>query len=288
MTAATRPIVALVLLAALSGQTRGAETNDWTRDATLDELFFHAQRYGTTARKKAQRGAARRELKRRGGEALQYLVARTHIRNPVYFILAHQLVRSLDKAEGVPALLTCLDTEEVRVRKTAVFFLGLYDAPEHADVLRPLLADDELAGVATRTLGKWQSRAVLAAALDDLQHDKERRRILAANALRDLRDPAAAPALVRALGDPIFTVRRVAERALLALGQDAVPALLPALGNPDVTTVRAAVRTLARIEDTRALPQLKLLAEHADPFVRREALAAMTALAPGGNREGTP
>lgn len=253
---------------------RAADAFD-PQTSSLDELFFHAQRYGSTPERKARRQAARKALQARGPEALRYLVQHAHIENPWYFILAGQLVRTLDADEAVPALLDCLDHESTRVRKTALFYLGFFETPEHADRIAHFLDDDELTGVTIRTLGKWRSPRVLEAAVPDLRHEEERRRILAANALRDLGDASAAPALVAALDDPLFTVRRTAARALAALGPDAVPALLTDLNNRRVTALRAAIRTLAEIGDARAVPTLKRLAEHEDPFVRREAGAAV-------------
>jgi hypothetical protein len=67
----------------------------------------------------------------------------------------------------------------------------------------------------------------------------------------------AVPALIQALGDSDWDVRRAAAEALGKLGDpQAVPALIQALGDSDVGVRRAAAEALGKIGDPQAVPAL--------------------------------
>jgi HEAT repeat protein len=70
---------------------------------------------------------------------------------------------------------------------------------------------------------------VVAPLIEALAHPNGNVRWEAAKALGELRDPAAAPALVETLEDRRFDVRWLAAEALIALGSAGVPALLRGL-----------------------------------------------------------
>ncbi len=129
--------------------------------------------------------------------------------------------------------------------------------------LRTLLDDDEAAGAAIRTLGKWRDRESVARIAGFLANVKETRRVAAANALRDIGDPAAVPALLSALRDPVFTVRLTAQRALIALGEPAEKAALQAWHAADPATRRHLLGVLAA-GDSRAAWRVIDAARH-DP-----------------------
>lgn len=81
----------------------------------------------------------------------------------------------------------------------------------------------------------------LAACLAELRKPEPATRISAAQRLGLLRDPAAAPALVRTLRDARREVRVAALLALAACGQrDSVPPLIPLLTDPDPLIARSA------------------------------------------------
>ena len=66
----------------------------------------------------------------------------------------------------------------------------------------------------------------LSTALTDVSTDPAGKRL---EPLRDIGDPAAAPALVRALEDENFDIRWIAAEGLIAVGQGALTPLLQAL-----------------------------------------------------------
>ena len=206
-------VIALLLLPA--ALTAGGAAD--LKSAPMDELVYHAQRYGNTAERREMKAHARDELFARGADSLRYLMGQVHIENVMVQVLTQQIVEQLKAEEAAPVLLDFLDDPRARTRKLAAFFLGFYDTPQYADRVTPLLADDEAAGAAIRTLGKWRVKSAGPAIVPFLAHEKEARRIAAANALRDIGDPTAVPALEKALNDLFFTVRETAARAIRTL-----------------------------------------------------------------------
>ncbi|MBU0679006.1 MAG: HEAT repeat domain-containing protein [Verrucomicrobia bacterium] len=217
-----KPTIRNCLLAATLALTRmHAVADDFDPStASLENLLFHAQRYGNTAEKRMRKKAAQEELFARKTEALAYLMEHIDIDNMWIQILAYQLVVKLDKEDAVPVLLGFIDDPNDRKRKSAVYFLGFKDAPEHAERVAALLGDDSAGGAAVRTLGKWKAVDYLEDVAQFLTHDKERWRVLAANALRDIGDKRAIPYLREAEKDQYFTVRKAAERARRSLGDE--------------------------------------------------------------------
>jgi len=221
------------------------------KSASFDTLLLHAQRDGTTPAKRENRKLAREEIFARGGQSLDYFVGHAHIRNLWVHILIEQLVNRLEKQEAVPVLLPYLESKHERTRKTAAFYLGFFDAPEHAARVLPLLHDEETAGAAARTLGKWRVEEAVPQVLRILKDEKERRRVIAANALGEIGDASAVPSLIEALGDPIFTVRKCAARALLAIGEPARSPLEAAAPSAGATARREIESVLAALDSRK-------------------------------------
>jgi len=124
-----------------------------------------------------------------------------------------------------------------------------------------------------------------------LGHEKERRRVIAANALRDIGDPGAAGVLVQALSDPVCTVRKTASRALVALGEDAAPELVKRLAAAEGAALREMIQVLGAVKCRKAIRSLRRLLDHSDPGVVRDAAGALHAIDPEDAEdwiEGTP
>jgi HEAT repeat protein len=187
----------------------------------IDDLLLDATRYGNTPERREAKRAAQEELKARMPESLRAAMRWAHSDNVMMHVLIYGWVESQPAEVVVPVLLEFINDQHEATRRAAIFFLGFHPVPEHADLIMPHLENDETRGVTLRTLGKWKVPATRAIAEKILQDGHERQRVVAANALRDLGDPAAIPALTGALEDPVFTVRNTAARAILALaGED--------------------------------------------------------------------
>jgi hypothetical protein len=280
----TRPIIKLSRMCLFAGWLFSfvvgalAETSPTGFDpktATFDELLFHAQRFGNTSNKMVNKDLASTELMARGAESLRYFMQNIHLDNITIQVLSFNLVESLPASNAVPILLPFLQDSHSQTRKVAAFFLGFYPAPEHAGEVIPLLKDEEAAGAAMRTLGKWRVRQAVTNILPFLSHEREVRRVAAANALRDIGDPVAVPALILALNDPVFTVREAAARALSRLGVVSERALLQALPAAKEPAKRHIIRILGAMKSRHAQRMMRQLAFGRDPWARRDAQEAL-------------
>jgi HEAT repeat protein len=196
-------------------------------DPSLDDLLYDATRYGDTPARREAREVAKATLLERMPEAMHAAMRHVHGDNIMIQVLLMEWVQSQPGDVITPVLIDYLEDEREQARRLAIFFLGFHDTPEHAEKIMPHLEDEATRGAALRTLGKWQVPEARLPAERWLREGKERLRVVAANALRDLGDHAAIPALTAALGDPFFTVRHAAARAVVLLAGDD-PSLLPA------------------------------------------------------------
>jgi hypothetical protein len=212
--------VALLVLALVPVGGMRAETS-----AELDALLVEAVRYGDTADKRAAKEAAREALRARMPEALDAAMGWVHGDRVMLQVLVMEWVTTLPAETVVPVMLGRLGDERVETRRIAAFFLGFHEGAEHAGEVLPLLEDAESRGAALRTLGKWRVGEARGEMERWLGAGTERVRVVAANALRDVGDAAALPALLAAFDDPVFTVRHAAARAVVSLGDAAVEAL---------------------------------------------------------------
>ena len=163
---------------------------------SYDELIFDAQRYGSTEEKRAAKKKAWDELMSRGPEALGEVMKRAHIENVMIGVLAQNMIEQMKPEETAPVLVKSLSSEHARTRKLAAFFLGFHETPQYADEVLPLLKDEEAAGAAMRTLGKWRVKKAAPEIIPFLRHPREVRRIAAVNALRDIGDASIVPELM--------------------------------------------------------------------------------------------
>ena len=185
--------------------------------ASDDQLIFNIQRYGNTPEKRELKALSRDKLIARGPDGLRVLMKKVHLENVAITVEAEGMVRTMDTQEVAAVLVEFLDDEHPRTRKLAAYWLGFHETPEYAERVLPLLKDDEAAGAAIRTLGKWRMREAIPQIVPFLSNEKEIRRIAAANALRDIGDPSVVPDLMPLLNDRYFTVRETAARALSKL-----------------------------------------------------------------------
>jgi len=218
------------------------------------------------------------EIKRRGPKGIQALMDHMHIKNIRVRVHADNIIRRNKNTEFIPVLLSYLDSEHERTRKYAAYLLGYYELPEHAEKLWPLLENDETENTAIRCLGKWKVSAAIPRILPYLRHEKEIKRILAVNALRDISDPTTTDSLIAALSDPLFTVRMTAARALSTLGDEAQVDVLSALDTAENPAQRLLIQVLGDRGDVSAIPRLQGFLSSTNIQVVAEAANALRVL----------
>ena len=222
------PLSLLAMLLCVDAWAGTPESSDVynVTDASMHELIIHAQQSGDTPERRKFRKNARDEIFARGTNAFHYLLSHFHIENMTIRMLTDEMVRkTLEEAEAAGVLVQYLGSEHEMTRKSAAYFLGYCKTPQYAERLMPLLEDEKAAGAAARSLGKWGITNAMARILPQLNHEEERRRVLAVNALSDIGDPSAIPYFLAALDDPVFTVRKVARGALARHAADAASAV---------------------------------------------------------------
>ena len=269
-----------MFFAALSAR---AETFD-PKKMPFEVLFEQSQRAGDSPEHAAMRDAAYAEMMARGPETLSNLMARIHIENVMIGVYAITLTkdRPLPKEQALPVLMSFTGAERYQTRKMAAFLASFYRAPEYAEKIYPLLDHEKTKGAAIRALGKWRVTNALPRIEPFLHDEKERVRIAAVNALHDIGDAREIPALIGALGDPVFTVRNTAARALVNFGPAAVEPLIAALEKvSDAAAKRQLIRCLGDLKDARAAAPLKPLAENPDYETRTDAQHSLDLIAGG-------
>jgi HEAT repeat protein len=98
----------------------------------------------------------------------------------------------------------------------------------------------------------------------------------AVEALGELKDPAAVPALMGALtGDQYSGIRWKAAEALVKIGKPSVQSLIGVIENPDPDIRWKAAVSLGEIGDTRAIAPLVTMLGDSDRFVRSRAVYAL-------------
>lgn len=242
------------------------------------ELLTQALRPGSTPALLKAKEEANAELLARGPASLRDLMARMDTENVMVPVLAQQLVDTLPAEQAVPVLKDFLAAPSTNQQRIALFFLGFYAAPELTPTVIPLLAQGRLRAAGLRALGKWKVADELPLLGASLTDTNERVRVAAANALRDVADPRAIAELAPALGDPLFTVRNTALRALVSYGAAAEPAFVALLDSPDRTVRRQAIRGLGQAGSKRALKALRAPLRDKDPAVRKDAERAAAML----------
>jgi HEAT repeat protein len=243
---------------------------------SLDELLPHAVRYGDTVERREAKEQARQEIFARRPASFRHIMSLVHLDNVGIQVMAHEMVDQMTADDAVPVLLDFVTSEHEDTRRAAAYFLGFYPtAATNAAAIRPLLLDERTRNAAIRTLGKWRSAGDMRAVAGFLTDTKERTRVTAANALRDIGDARAVPALIAALNDPYFTVRNTAQRAIVSFNKRAEEELLGALPLAKPPAQRLIVQALGQIRSDKAYRALKDLSQRGDPLVRADAREAL-------------
>lgn len=131
---------------------------------------------------------------------------------------------------------------------------------------------------AALALGRLKDRSAVSALITALSHHHRYVREAVAEALGEIADPEATPALIEALREPTVnqSVREALATALVKIGEPALPALIEALQtHPHYLVRRAAALILGRIGNLVAVPKLIGALEDPSSDVRARAAIAL-------------
>lgn len=136
--------------------------------------------------------------------------------------------------------------------------------------------DIEQKKVAARRLAQIGSSQTVMPLVEAIADKNEEIRLMAAGALKRIKDPAGIEPLIRALKEPMkWLPARIAE-VLVALGPPAVPALLAGLQDPDPEFKGYIIEILGEIGDKGSLNILAGVLRDEYPAVRAKAAAAIS------------
>ncbi len=225
------------------------------------------------------------------GEVRQALQNVTH-RSARVRAQAVTVLELVPQPDSRKALLELLGDEDIDVRRMAARALGTIG---DETAIPPLIA--ALAGrrpVPASTVGHCLIRlgpiAVEALVLTLRIHLSVSARVLAAQVLGHIGDPAAVPGLLAVLDRPLdlryWPARVAAARALGEIGSLAgVPILIEGLGAPDPALIIACIEALAETGAVGAVADLSLLLHHREPSVTKAAANALSRLGVDGRLE---
>ncbi|MCX7827289.1 MAG: HEAT repeat domain-containing protein, partial [Verrucomicrobiae bacterium] len=213
----------------------------------LAALYERTISYGDSGEKLAAKQRAIDAIRKRGAAALPFLIRQLDRREPMARQRIEDWVSDWGK-ESIPALLEGLSIDNLDIRRHCIFFLRQWPDPRVPPAVMKFLGVERLQPVCLHTLGKQRAADALDDALRLLQSSpKELVRMRAAQALGRIGSPNAIPALITALDDPLWDVRRQAEHALVTLGKPSAGPLLDALPKLSLRALPHAIVALGKL-----------------------------------------
>ncbi len=188
--------------------------------------------------------------------------------------------RSMQDADSIKMLVGMLASEPAQLRMRAADNLGATGSAAAVPSLAGVLRDDpdpQVRAAAAAALGNIRSGDSVAALMQALRDPDWRVRRQAAAALTAIGAPAI-PSLVSALAAPEESVQAMAVEALRGIGAPAFEALAPALGSDNPRARGNAAAALVPPADGHAaLPAVIKLVNDRDAYVRAQAAQALGA-----------
>ncbi|MDZ4742501.1 MAG: HEAT repeat domain-containing protein [Verrucomicrobiota bacterium] len=188
-------------------------------------IFARANRSPSNEQEKAESNAAAKELKENPLKHLPYLISRMDSKNIIPRILVEQMVDQI-KDEAIPALTTGLESENIDIVRTCLFYLARLNGQTAIPRIVKLAENPKLAGNCLYTLANLKAPAAYPFAMKYSHDPRENVRIRAAQALAYCPEMAATNRLVKMLNDPYFSVRYAAQESLIKKGPSILPTLL--------------------------------------------------------------
>jgi HEAT repeat protein len=241
----------------------------------IERLLRRAIREPDTEEHRKDSEVAWDELKKRGAEALPYLLTRLDSPNVLVRAKTEDLIDFIG-TNSVPALVAGIDTaNNDEVARLCAYFLARFEtATNAAPRLLPLLERENTRAMALYALGHLKAREAFEPALAALADEQELVRLRAAQAVgrilsvgatsssrpgpvaagRPLPQThrAAVSKLIAALDDEMWSVRYAAQDALVAIGKPSIEPLCEAFATAGRRARPHIIEALAKLGDQRA------------------------------------
>jgi len=221
-----------------------------------------------------------------------------------------KLVSSIDDERVVPELSAALlDSPDKEIRAWAAHLLGLFNTEK---ILNPLIealkdnnwlvrknaansimnlgevaidrlslavrdSDENVRFWATRILGRCGENAINPL-LRSLKDPNDKIRLFAVNALGESDNPQAVPALISALGDPSWVIRRSAADALIRLEKFAIGTVVKYLNSPNPDIRYWTEKIIEEIGESAIDPLIEILKFSKDREMRFYAAYALSSI----------
>jgi HEAT repeat protein len=219
---------------------------------------------------KPDAAAATEELKKRGAEALPYLITRLDSPEVLVRAKTEEVIDSLG-TNSIPLLIAGIDhAKNDEVARLCCYYLARFDERAGAAIpsVLPLIDRYKTRTTAFYTLGHLRARAAFAPAMAALADPREMVRFRAAQALGRIGDVRAIPKLITALNDEMWDVRYAAEDSLVVLGRPSIGPLRAAFAKASPQARPHILEALAKLGDKRALAWAKSEYKNDDALVR--------------------
>ncbi len=214
--------------------------------------------------------AASEELKKRGAEALPWLITRLDSPDVLLRAKTEEVIDSLG-TNSIPLLIEGIDrAKNDEVARLCCYFLARFDEKARAAIphVLPLIDRDKTRTTAFYTLGHLRARAAFEPAMTALANPRELVRMRAAQALGRFANARAIPKLIAALNDEMWDVRYAAEDSLVALGRTSIGPLRAVFAKASQRARPHILEALAKLGDRRALAWAKSEFKNDDALVR--------------------
>ncbi len=204
-------------------------------DATIERIFEAAAEWAV-AENIERVEHARERMKERYQEAIPYVI--THKMNTTSG-LERRALEDLAKAQPdsiEPLLTELLYDHDIKVRKNAIWLLGVIETSNAVEPLIEALEQDENEPLRTTivfALGDIGDARAVPEVIHNLEHGHEKMKIIAAQALGKIKDASAVSALIDAFSHDMFTVRSASENSIVAIADPAITPLLTVLKSSD-------------------------------------------------------
>jgi HEAT repeat protein len=231
-----------------------AQRDTLGKDASMSELFEAAALWEVAENKERVRNA-RERLKKRGMEAIDYIINNEMDTKSGLELRAIEEVAKAHPDSIEPHLLELVEHDKRRVRGNAIWLLGKIESRNSTTQLIAALDEKRnwsLRNTIIGALGDIGKESATEVILPYLKDEKERVRITSLRALGKIKDNRAIDEMMNSFTDRYFTVRLASENSIVSMGDSALKPLIEKLEITDDKSVTYhIISVLGRLAQTQ-------------------------------------